>query len=157
MRLRPPEGRERVSPPDLTPLVDVVFLLIIFFLTTSSLVELTKANIELARARGEVGATTDQTALVINVDEEGRYIVENERIGFDALMSKVDAEVRKSGGPHQVELLIRADRRASLRSVNRLAEGLIAMDVTKWRLATEVPPEARGPAGTVGGGGGARQ
>lgn len=154
MRFRPQEGRERVSPPDLTPLVDVVFLLIIFFLTTSSLVELSKANIELTRARGEENATTDQTALVINIDEKGQYIVENATITYDALMSKVDAEVRKSGGPDQVELLIRADKRASLSAVNRLAEGLIKMDVTKWRLATEVPPEARGRWGVSGGGGG---
>jgi biopolymer transport protein ExbD len=136
--------RERVERLEITSLVDVVFLLIIFFLTTSSLVELSKANIELAKAAGEKDASTESNGLVINIDEDGRYIVESETIGFADLMRKVEAEVGKSGGPEMVELVIRADRRAMLASVNRLAEGLVDMEVTKWRLATERPPEAPG-------------
>ena len=150
MRLGTSRHRERVERLEITSLVDVVFLLIIFFLTTSSLVELSKANIELSKARGEDGATSETTGLVINIDEDGRYIVESETIGFTDLMRKVDAEVRKSGGPEMVELVIRADRRASLRSVNRLAEGLVDMDVTKWRLATERPPDDRRAAPGIG-------
>ncbi len=139
--------RERVVRLEITSLVDVVFLLIIFFLTTSSLVELSKANVELAKARGEEGATSETTGLVINIDDAGAYIVENRRIGFDELMRKVEAEVRKSGGPDMVEIVIRVDRRALLAPVNRLAEGLVDMDVTKWRFATEVPLEQLGPTG----------
>jgi biopolymer transport protein ExbD len=144
MRFTSSRHRERVERLEITSLVDVVFLLIIFFLTTSSLVELSKANIELTKAPGEQDASAESTGLVINIDEHNQYIVESETIGFPDLMRKVEAEVRKSGGPEMVELVIRADRRASLSSVNRLAEGLIDMEVTKWRLATERPPESLG-------------
>ena len=44
MRITPHRQPPRTLPMDLTPMVDVVFLLIIFFLTTSSLIEITRAE-----------------------------------------------------------------------------------------------------------------
>jgi biopolymer transport protein ExbD len=137
--------RPRVLPTELTPLVDVVFLLIVFFLTTSSLVELTKADVELPVESGEDDRSAQTPGLIINITEEGTYIVDNLDVSLQTLLAMVAVEIDKSGGSEQVDVLVRADKRADLLHVNALAEGLIGLDLSRWRLATEVPRGGNAP------------
>jgi len=139
------QDRRRVLPLEITPLVDVVFLLIIFFLTTSSLVELTRADIELPMEPGEEEQAARTPGLVINSDASGRYIVDNQEVNHDTLLAMVSHEIDEAGSPSLVDVLVRADRESSLEHVNRLAEGLMALELERWRLATEVPLGATGP------------
>lgn len=139
MRFRSPDMRERVMPMDITAMVDVVFLLIIFFLTTSSLVELTRERMELPEQPGEE-AESETPGLVVNINRVGDLIVEREVVSLDQLMSMVAAEIRKEGGnPARVDLLVRADRDASLEVVNDVAERLAGLGLRSWRLGTHVP------------------
>lgn len=120
-------------------MVDVVFLLIIFFLTTSSLVELTRANVDLPEETGEKENITESPGLIINVTANGRLIVDGEEIPFQRGLAMVAGEVDKAGGSAAVDVLIRADRDAPLRVINDLAEGLMDLDVRGWRLGTQIP------------------
>ncbi len=149
MRIRPPANRDRLLALDLTPMCDMVFLMLIFFLTTSSLTQLSRAQLELPQEPGEAGAMhAERPALVVNMDAAGGLIVDGEAISFVELMGKVDEEIVKNdGNAAAIDMLIRADRRTSLVHVNALAESLLGAGVRGWRLATEIPP---------GGGGGAR-
>ena len=114
---------------------------------------MTRAPVELATAEGEPRVAAERAGLVINVLATGAYVVENRDVTLDTLTAMIGAEVDKAGGPGAVEVLVRADRGADLRSLNALADRLIGMDLRRWRLATEVP--APGTGGGVGGGGGA--
>jgi biopolymer transport protein ExbD len=122
---------------DLTAMVDVVFLLIIFFLTTSSLVELTRERVDLPIEEGEEIETERAGTVVVNVTQEGRIVVEGEALTRAQLLDKIAHELRAGGG--DFDLLIRADEAASLSVVNAIAEGVAELGVRGWRLATEVP------------------
>ncbi|TVQ77961.1 MAG: biopolymer transporter ExbD [Phycisphaeraceae bacterium] len=150
MIFRSDETRSRTPGPDITALVDVVFLLIIFFLTTSTLAERTRAKIELPGQRGEDAQVTGRPALVINVTQDGEYIVADEQVSEERLFVMARRSIRQAGGPHAVDLLIRADENAPLWSVNRLATGLMELEVTSWRLATRVPQPGEVPGSGVG-------
>jgi biopolymer transport protein ExbD len=58
---------------NMTPMIDVVFLLLIFFMTVSQVSKLNRENVDLPRLKG----AEDQrpTILTINVTQEGRTIV----------------------------------------------------------------------------------
>ncbi len=140
MRFHGQHQRNRVTLPDITSMVDVVFLLIIFFLTTSSLVRATVSEIDLAEEAGNVEASLEERGLVVNVTPEGLYLVEGDAVPLDSLLGMIAAEADDEAGLADVEVLVRADKDAPLRPVNALASGLVELGVRDWKLATRVPP-----------------
>lgn len=148
MRFTPKATRERLVAPDLTAMVDVVFLLIIFFVTTSSFVKMTRAELQLTEAPGDEGPDSATPGLVINIEADGNYVVDGEDITFERLMVMISVEIDKVGGDAQsLDVVVRADRGAGLIHVNRLAQGMIDRGVRSWRLATQVPPGASAQGG----------
>lgn len=137
MRLTPDRQPARTLPMDLTPLVDVVFLLIIFFLTTSSLIEITRAEVALPREEGEDHAGQRPRGIVVNVTRNGTIIVDQQTLSFEELAARLRVEHEQGDEP--LDVVVRADQGAALRHVNRIAEHLANLGVVGWRLATEEP------------------
>src|SRR5690606_13099076 len=90
------EPRSNVPAIDLTAMVDVVFLLIVFFLTTSSLVEQSRTAVELAREQGEDLSTPPVPPLLINITAGGSYIVESQEFMLESLLLRVAEEQSES-------------------------------------------------------------
>jgi biopolymer transport protein ExbD len=131
---------------DITAMIDVVFLLIIFFMTTAQFVRLTRAEVELPVESGQEEQRAEP-GLVVNVTADGRYIVEQREVPFQRLVAMIDAEVaRARGDVEQIDLRVRADRRAPAEAINRLAERLTRVGARRWRLATETPGPGSGGA-----------
>lgn len=118
-------------------MVDVVFLLIIFFLTTSSLIEITRAELDLPVEKGEADEAFRDRGTTINITRNGTIIVSQERLAFEELTRRLGAMSESSD--EGLDIVIRADQEADLRHVNRIAEYLSDLGVRSWRLATEVP------------------
>ena len=67
---------------NLTPLIDVVFQLLVFFLLTSAFIS-TGITVELPDA--ETGEAGDETTLAISLDAEGAIFVGSEEVSLEAL------------------------------------------------------------------------
>jgi biopolymer transport protein ExbD len=144
MKFARPGARDRVSSPDITPLVDVVFLLIIFFLTTSTLVQATVAEVDLPEQVGNRDAETRERGLVINIDARGGFIVDGAPSELNRVLAMIEAESRRTEDVDEsLRVLVRADGNAPMTSLNALAEGLVDLGVRSWRLATRAPRIAR--------------
>ena len=61
---------------ELTPMIDVVFLLIIFFMVTAEFARNVRAEVELPKLPGEQSQQTEEAGVVINIDAEGQIILE---------------------------------------------------------------------------------
>ncbi|MFG0292594.1 MAG: ExbD/TolR family protein [Phycisphaerales bacterium JB050] len=144
MKFTTSNSTERVGLPDITSMIDVVFLLIIFFLTTSSLVQMTRVAVDLPEEEGEAASEEDPSGLVINIDANGKIIVDRAEVDVSRLLDMIDIEIEKSGGVESLEVLVRADQAASLAQVNDIARGMIDRGVLSWRLATRVPSAGGG-------------
>ena len=116
--------------------MDVVFLLIIFFLTTSSLIEVTRANVDLPKQKGEDKADRER-GFVVNITRNGTIVVQDRTLTFDQLESALRVEQERADG--ELDVVVRADRESSLAHINRVADHLSGLGVRSWRLATEVP------------------
>lgn len=152
MRFNGKQTRERSVSLDFTSMCDMVFLLIIFFLTTSSMTQLSRAQLELPRQIGEdqpgTSSAQQRPGLVVNLNARGEYIVDGLPISRIELLAKLDGEIAKNNGDAMtLDVLVRADRRAPLSHLNALADDLLERGVRGWRLATESPGGA--PAGGV--------
>jgi biopolymer transport protein ExbD len=97
----------------LTPMIDVVFLLLIFFLVASRLSqEDRELPIPLPSAANAMPMTIEPQELIVNIDQHGSIIVLNEvldREGFERKLRQTLAD-----NPLGQNVIIRADRRVSL-------------------------------------------
>ncbi|GIW98478.1 MAG: biopolymer transporter ExbD [Pirellulaceae bacterium] len=99
----------------LTPLIDVVFLLLIFFLVASRLSqEDRELDIPLPSAANAAPMIAEPQELIVNIDKEGAIFV-NSRYITDAELERMlrQAAVDHPSGP---AVMIRADRRVPLQT-----------------------------------------
>lgn len=135
------ERRSRMLSVEITPMIDVVFLLIIFFMVTAQFARLTRAELELPQERGEQEETSEEAGLTINLTRDGELIVNDENVTMEDLERLVRAEIQKlpTRDPASVKLMVRADRSADTGTLNEVLRILERMGVGAARLATEVP------------------
>jgi len=131
----------RVRSFEITPMIDVVFLLIIFFMTTARFALETRADLDLPKEQGEQQEASEEAGIVINIDETGAIIVDRQTITLDGLERIVIAEVSRLRGrdPEPLKLMIRADRNGDSARLNQVVSRLQRAGVGAARLATEVP------------------
>lgn len=151
MNFRSSEERSPFVPLDLTAMVDLVFLLIIFFLTTSNFVEKNITAVDLPEdSGGDILPQREASSLIINLTRNGTIIVAGQELTIDALDDKVRAEIAAAGtGPTSLDLLLRADRAVPLARVNEVARRLTDQGVRHWRIANvAIEPESAAPEAT---------
>lgn len=142
-------NRERVVLGDITGMIDVVFLLIIFFLTTSTLVRLNAAPVDLPALEGEEEPLHEDRPTIVNIMADGRLIVDQREVGLEALGELIVAEVGEDGGgAASLVVLVRADEKSAVSDVDSVARLLLDHGVTSWSLGTVVP--SRGRVGSEG-------
>jgi biopolymer transport protein ExbD len=144
MRFRGPyRSRTHFLVFDITSMVDIVFLLIIFFMTAAQFARITRAELELPVERGEQAEASDEAGLIVNIDTTGAIILagHDEPVSLDELGSIVqEAILRQAGGnAHELKLLIRADRNTDTRRLNEVVTLLQGQGVGAARMATKVP------------------
>ncbi len=94
----------------MTPLIDVVFLLIIFFLVATTLSEEEyRMDIVLPEASEAQPLIARPQEIVVNVDAAGRYFVGGQPVGLERLLSVF--KTAAAGDPGRAAVLIRADKR----------------------------------------------
>ncbi|MFG0314506.1 MAG: ExbD/TolR family protein [Phycisphaerales bacterium] len=121
---------------DLTPRIDVVFQLIIFFMVTSQFGELRRTDIDLPKEQGEEETEKQQASMIIDLTIDGQYLFESkpmslieiERIAATGVASQPDGE--------PFDVLVRPDRNAPAAHLDQLLMRLSGVGVRRWKLAT---------------------
>ncbi len=102
---------------DMTPLIDTVFNLLIFFLVASSFQQIEhQMQIALPFAKSAGPISTTFRELVVNVDAEGAIILAGQRVSAADLQDVVKDAVAEN--PQQ-KVTVRGDRRAAYGHVVR--------------------------------------
>ena len=122
----PPSRRRRSVDVDITPLVDVLFMLIIFFVLTTSFVQ---GAIDLTLPSGSPSAVPGNP-VVLSVRKDGTLFWSKERISREELSTYVAKIVSKSG-----DIMITADRDVKYGIVAELMDELQRLGVRELSLA----------------------
>ncbi|MGI9013752.1 MAG: ExbD/TolR family protein [Phycisphaerales bacterium] len=135
------QPRDRTLPVDLTPMIDVVMLLIVFFLTTAQFARMTRAAVDLPIERGEGGQAVEEPGMLVNLMKDGQIIIDDKLIDLVVLKRIVTEEIRQSHNNQasMMKVLLRADRDLPSERLNQIVWTLQQMGVGQIRLATEVP------------------
>ena len=131
---------------ELTPLIDVVFLLLIFFLVSASFIGETQLDIELPAASGAPRAM-DAATVQVAVRRDGTYQVSGTPVAGDsaAALAAALTEAKTNLEPKPVRLAIAADARATHQAVVRALEAAADVGLTRISIMTRSPGESAPP------------
>ena len=126
---------------ELTPLIDVVFLLLIFFMISTTFTKETSLKINLPESNGE--ATTEQPRSVeVQVGAEAQYAISSSTDGAAKALVNSNRETLKRAlqeykGQDQLLLIIRADRNAKHDAVIRVLDVAQELGLNNITFATK--------------------
>ena len=119
---------------NLTPLIDVVFLLLIFFMVSTSFSELTQLVVDLPKAEGTPAGTDN--ALLLVVDVQGDMTLDGEPVPNDARGLSVVLGQRLSGNP-DISVTLSADAMTPHQYVVTAINVAAQLNITRLTIATE--------------------
>jgi len=123
---------------NLTPLIDVVFLLLIFFMVSTSFTRETQLAIDLPEAQGQVKETVEEQIEIL-VDESGNYRVNGEAL-VDKRMRTLQAAIYKiSAGDTTMPMTISADAQAAHQDVVQAMDAAGQMGFVHLSITTRQP------------------
>lgn len=140
MRFKSKKSQDTGLIVEMTPMIDIVFLLIIFFMVAAQFAQQARLEMKLPQERGESAKDSQNTGLVINIRNDGAIIldVDSPPITIDALDERIQMAVTSDSAPWE-SLLIRADQNASTTTLNEVLRLLNKHGLSATRIATEVP------------------
>ncbi len=134
MNLRP-KRRDNVDL-DITPLIDVVFLLLIFFMVSTTFEKESEISITLPEASEEI-TSPKPDAVEVAIDAEGRVYI-NERSLLNSQLITIREAIRDA--MHDLDeppVIISADAKASYQMVVRVMDAARQLDLTKITFVTQ--------------------
>ena len=119
MRIRPNTGSEDVVI-EMTPMIDMVFLLLIFFLVATTFHQTEreiKIALPIATSGGPISATLRE--LIVNVDVAGQIIVAGRTIEPDELRGRIETALANN---REQKVTVRGDRATTYANVVRVLD-----------------------------------
>ncbi len=138
MRLKQRDGK-RGADENLIPLINIVFLILIFFLVASTLRSFDPAGLELSEAQAEVSADQGPNVLIAYAD--GRLALAGEDVAPEALAARLAAF---SQAQPELPLLIAPDRALPADALVEIAEAAQAVGIANVKLIVRKRDSPRG-------------
>ena len=127
--------KKLMSEINVVPYIDVMLVLLVIFMITAPLLS-QGVKVELPKAAAQPVDSQDRETLVVTVDREGRYFLDDRRITSEELSRKVAAILRVRP---QTPVLIRGDRQSNYGEVVRAMTLLQSAGAPSVGLLTEPP------------------
>ena len=127
---------------NLTPLIDVVFLLLIFFMVSTTFTRETQLSVDLPEAEGQVKESSEEEIEIL-IDEGGTYRVNGQGL-VDNRMRTLQAAIYKvSAGDTTMPMIITADAQAAHQDVVRAMDAAGQMGFVHLSITTRQPTQDR--------------
>jgi len=124
----------------LTPLIDVVFILLIFFMVTTTFDRSSELAIDLPSASGDPSAAKEDT-LEIAIDVQGQFFINQVKVVSSAPETFFLALRKVLDGRKDVPVLIQADAETPHHAVVTAMDTVGKLGLTRLSIATSIPTE----------------
>ena len=136
MRIKPPP--EESVEPNITPMIDMVFLLLIFFLLATKFADIERdVRVSPPSSRNARPVTAVPEEIIINVGADGRFFV----AGRERSLGEIEniLKVAVTANPHQA-VVVRGDRRAILQYAVNVLDLCEKQGIEHTYLTTRLQP-----------------
>ena len=132
--------KERKEPVgvNLTPLIDIVFLLLIFFMVSTSFTRETQLQIDLPEADGQA-VESDDEVMTLLVNRGGAYAINGRALAASDKETLQKGLQLEAEGDFQQSLLIVADANATHQSVVTAMDVAGRLGFVNLRISTQEP------------------
>ena len=113
-------------------LTDIVFLLLIFFLLSSSFVVQPGIKVQLPKA--EAGETQTEKNIIVTLTEKGQLFVNDQQVSLESLGQKLSAALNNDNAKI---VIIKADRNVTLQNTVQVIDIAKAVGATRFMIATQ--------------------
>ncbi len=117
---------------DLTPMLDVVFILLIFFIVTSVFV--TEAGIDVTKPEASTAAPRSQDLILIAVSSDGQIWIDGEQIDPRFIRSRFE---RRLAETPNASVVIQGDQAAENQHVMRILTAARDANIASVSISTE--------------------
>jgi biopolymer transport protein ExbD len=121
---------------NLTPLIDVVFLLLIFFMVTTTFNQESELKINLPQATEKPKPQQEEKSLELIVDASGQYYINGRAVVNTQAQTLVAALGKAMTGSQNLPLTIRADARTPHQAVVTAMDSAAKLGLTRIFIAT---------------------
>ncbi|MDA1370059.1 MAG: biopolymer transporter ExbD [Proteobacteria bacterium] len=125
---------------NITPLIDVVFLLLIFFMVTTTFSRETRLLVNLPEADAEL-IESQPAQIEITVAREGNYAINGRALVNNRIETLMRGLELESGGDSGLPILLIADAEATHQSVVTAMDAIGQSGFTRLSIATQRPEE----------------
>ncbi|MFK5985994.1 MAG: biopolymer transporter ExbD [Pseudomonadota bacterium] len=123
---------------NITPLIDVVFLLLIFFMVSTTFEHQSELSIDLPQASGEV-TKSEKKILEISIDASGLYYINGKKLS-DAKIETLLAQIKqKTETIKQPKIIISADKNTPHQAVMSVMDAARRLKITHLTFAAVKP------------------
>ena len=119
---------------NIAPLIDMVFILLIFFIVTTSFVK--ETGIDVSRPTASTAVSKETAFILIAIDEENRVFMDNREIDIRAVRANVERALAENpeGG-----VVVVADRGSSTGTAIMVMDGCRQAGANEVSLAASIP------------------
>jgi biopolymer transport protein ExbD len=129
-RFRSFSSDDDTSGVDISPLIDCVFILLIFFIVTTTFVDETGVEVDKPQAASAV--RLEKNSILIAVTEEGQVVYGGREIGISGVQPLVKRMLQKEDVP----VIVQADQKVSAGIFVRVIDEAKLAGATKVSIAT---------------------
>jgi len=116
----------------MTPLIDMVFILLIFFVVTTTFTKETGITVD--KAKASTSQLINDNLFSISIDKDGSYWHDSKQCSADQLVSQIRSTVANDSSTN---VLIIPDKRGSVEPLITLLDRLRAEKITRFSLGTD--------------------
>ncbi len=117
---------------NMAPLIDMVFILLIFFVVTTNFNRQT--GIDVSKPKAQTAATQGQKTLLIGISREGTLHIYGRQVSIDRLTSLISAEVNKDPA---LNVVIISDQQASVGTAIQVMDKCAIAGAAKVSIAAD--------------------
>ena len=140
MQFRRQKGNEIAV--NLTPLIDVVFLLLIFFMVSTTFKKESQLKLNLPEANGEP-VVTEVEQIEVVVSAAGDYVINSQGLVNNSLDTLKAAMQEVAAGAQSLPVVIAADAKAPHETVVRVMDAAGQLGFVNLSITTHKPDKAQ--------------
>tara|TARA_A100000164_G_C21853013_1_gene745999 strand:+ start:126 stop:533 length:408 start_codon:yes stop_codon:yes gene_type:complete len=117
---------------DLTPMLDVVFIMLIFFIVTSTFVK--EAGVDVTRPEAETSVPTDASSIQIGITANNQIYIDKRQVDKRAVRANVEKGLAESPG---AAVIIIADALSNTETLIEVMDSARLAGATSVSVATD--------------------
>lgn len=127
-------GNDEEVKPDLSPMIDCVFILLIFFIVTTVFVKEPKVSVDDPAALS--ASSLEKNSIIFAVTADNKVFYDGKSVGLAGVQQVVTPLLLEKADPEEAHVIIKGDTTAHAGLVDDVGKECLAAGVAKHRITT---------------------